>query len=153
MAIKQLIEYEYGSHQTNNYVINRRFLGVAFKYWFDYRGTVYKELWTKRYDTYKKMFLLTGIMPQYPVHSKVTYDQLFKRSEEMRNWFFEDGGLLVSTKTRNKYFKVQKNIQKVLEAGPAEKQREITVEYEDIRILLSELRRAMVDDLISRNRM
>jgi len=129
------------------------FLGVVFKYWFDYRGMVYKELWTKRYCTYKKMFLLTGIMSQYPNHSKVTYDELFKRSEEMRDWFFADGGLLVSTKTRNKYFKVQKNIQKVLEAATAERQSDIIVEYEGIMALLSELRRAMVDDLMSRNRL
>src|SRR5450432_2415005 len=128
------------------------FLGVVLKYWFDYRGMVYKELWTKRYDSYKKMFLLTGIMPQYPEHSKVNYDELFKRSEEMRDWFFADGGLLLSTKTRNKYFKVQKNIQKVLKAAPVVRQREITIEYEVIRILLSELRRAMADDLMSRNR-
>ena len=129
------------------------FLGVVFKYWFDYRGMVYKELWTKRYDTYKRLFLLTGIMPQYPEHSKVTYKELFKRSEEMRDWFFEDGGLLLSAKTRNKYFKVQKSIQKVLESASAEKQREITIEYEGIRNLLSQLRRTMADDLMSRNRM
>jgi hypothetical protein len=129
------------------------FLGVVFKYWFDFRGMVFKELWTKRYDTYKKMFLLTGIMPQYRQHSKVSYEGLLKRSEEMRDWFFEDGGLLLSTKTRNKYFKVQKRIQKVLESAPAESQHEITIEYEDIRNLLSQLRRTMAVDLMSRNRM
>lgn len=129
------------------------FIGVVLKYWFDYRGMVYKELWTRRYDAYKKMFLLTGIMPQYPEHSKVTYEELLKRSEEMRDWFFADGGLLLSTKTRNKYFKVQKSIQKVLDAVPAvNRQREITTEYEGVRVLLSELRRTMTDDLMSRNR-
>ena len=41
-------------------------LGVLLKYLYDYKGMVHKELWTKRYETYKNLFSLTGILPQYP---------------------------------------------------------------------------------------
>jgi hypothetical protein len=128
--------------------------GVVSKYWYDYKGMVHKELWKERYEVYKKMFFYTGILPQYPQKTEVTYEELFKRSEEMSVWFFKEGGLLISTKTRNKYFKVQKNIQAILENKTTEaRNKKITDEYEIIRQLFSQLRKVMTDDLMSRRRL
>ena len=73
-------------------------LGVLFKYWYGYKGMVHKELWIKRYETYKKIFLLTGILPLYPEKGEVTYEELFKKSEEMLDWLFEEAGILLSAK-------------------------------------------------------
>jgi len=141
--IKQLLAFLSGS-----------VLGVVSKYWYDYKGMVHKELWIKRYETYKKMFLLTGILPLYPQQAEVTYEELFKRSEEMRDWFFVEGGLLLSTKTRNKYFKVQKNIHAILEKKHNEaRHQKVTEEYESIRKLFSQFRKEMTDDLMSRRRL
>lgn len=129
-------------------------LGALLKYWWDYRGMVHKELWTKRYDEYKKMFLLAGNFPLYPARSPVTYQQLLRVSEDMRDWFFKEGGLLLSTKTRNKYFKVQKESQRTLKNKQAKDMNEkiSDLEYDSIRTLFSQFRRAMTDDLMSRSR-
>lgn len=89
-------------------------LGVVFKYWFDYKGMVYKELWSRRFEVYKNLFQITAILPQYPMNPKVTYGSLMQASEQMRDWYFEVGGLLLSVKTRDKYFKVQKMIQEIV---------------------------------------
>ncbi|MDH7460659.1 hypothetical protein QEG73_05195 [Chitinophagaceae bacterium 26-R-25] len=129
------------------------FLGVAFKYWYDYRGMVYKELWEKRCTAYKRLFSMTGILPDYPEKAEVRYQQLFERSREMSDWFFGEGGLLCSKETRNKYFKVQDNISEVLQNKSLKRTETITKEYDSIRDLMSQLRRAMTDDLMSRSRM
>jgi hypothetical protein len=129
-------------------------LGVLFKYWYDYKGMVHKELWVKRYETYKEIFLLTGTLPLYPKKSDISYGELFTVSEKMRDWFFKEGGLLLSTKTRNKYFKVQKNIQLLLADKDNEAlQKKITDEYEGVRKIFSQLRKQMTDDLMSRQRL
>jgi hypothetical protein len=130
-------------------------LGALLKYWWDYRGMVHKELWAKRYEEYKKMFELAGNFPLYPAKAPITYQQLLKVSEGMRDWFFKEGGLLLSVKTRNKYFKVQKENQSTLRTNQAkDMNKEISdAEYDSIRTLFSQFRRAMTDDLMSRTRM
>jgi hypothetical protein len=130
-------------------------LGALLKYWWDYRGMVHKELWGKRYEEYKKMFVLAGNFPLYPRKASITYQKLSGISEEMRDWFFNHGGLLLSKKTRNKYFKVQKENQVTLIANETkDKNTEISdAEYDTVRILFSQFRRAMTDDLMSRTRM
>ena len=129
-------------------------LGVLLKYLYDYKGMVHKELWTKRYETYKTLFSLTGILPQYPHKAEVTYEDLFKRSEAMRDWFFTEGGLLLSTKTRNKYFKVQRHIEFIIgDKGKEARLQNIGEDYEEARVIFSQLRRQMADDLMSRSRL
>ena len=129
-------------------------LGALFKYLYDYRGMVHRELWARRYDTYKKMFLLAGNFPLYPEKSLVSYQELLKTSEDMRDWFFREGGMLLSTKTRNKYFKVQKNIQAILKENiDKDTAQKITEDqYDSVRQLLSQFRKTMTDDLMSRTR-
>ena len=126
-------------------------LGVVFKYWFDYKGMVYKELWSKRFEVYKNLFQITAILPQYPMNPDVTYGSLVRASEQMRDWYFEVGGLLLSVKTRDKYFKVQKMIQEI--AKGKEKNERLIDDYENVRQLFSQLRKQMTNDLMSRNRL
>lgn len=125
-------------------------LGVVFKYFYDYKGMVHKELWGKRYQEYQTLFSMTGILPQYLQPAIITAGELLKVSEEMRDWYFNTGGLLLSTKIRNKYFKVQKIIQAFIKCKPANYK--IENEYETIRLLFSQLRSQLTDDLMSRNR-
>ena len=130
-------------------------IGVAFKYWYDYKGMVHKELWIKRYDAYKTMFSVLGNFPLYPEKAVVSYNGLYITSRYFKEWFFSEGGMLLSSKTRTRYFKVQKKIQTILEAiSKTNMDETITVvEYESVRNLMSQFRRAMTDDLMSRMRM
>lgn len=129
-------------------------LGVFGRYYYDYKGSVYRQLWTDRYREYQKLFTLTGLMPQYPKKTAVTYLQLLGNSEAMRDWYFNEGGLLASSKTRNKYFKLQRMIQQMLTGITAEDMGNNIDEekYENVRILMSQLRKVMTDDLMSRSR-
>ena len=126
-------------------------LGVVFKYWYDYKGMVHKELWLKRYDSYRSLLRISGFLPQYPHKAGLTYADLLKASASMRDWYFDDGGLLLSAKTRKKYFKVQKEIQNV--TMHHRKDKSLDDDYEFIRELFSQLRKQMADDLMSRRRL
>ena len=130
-------------------------IGVALKYWYDYKGMVHKELWTKRYEAYKNMFCVVGNFPLYPAKAIVSYAGLLETSRYFKVWFFNEGGMLLSSKTRDKYFKVQKKIQNIL-GTIAETSLDRTItedEYDAVRTLMSQFRRAMTDDLMSRQRM
>ncbi|MBK9983961.1 MAG: hypothetical protein IPP15_16605 [Saprospiraceae bacterium] len=126
-------------------------IGVLFKYWYDYKAMVYKELWQKRYGTYTKLLQLTGALPLYPEKANLIYKDLFTISEKMRDWYFEEGGLLLSMKTRNKYFEVQKKIQVILKDNILDSS--LHDHYDIIRDLFSELRTELTNDLMSRNRL
>ncbi len=142
--IKQLLALVFGG-----------ILGVLFKYWYDYKGMVQRELWVRRYDSYKKMFLIAGAFPLYPNKPDMHLADLLNQSEKMRDWFFSEGGLLLSSKTRNKYFAVQRMIQQVLlskRLGSTDT-KIIEAEYDAIRESMSRFRRAMTDDLMSRQRL
>jgi hypothetical protein len=115
---------------------------------------VYKTLWEKRYESYKKMFFLSGILPLYPEKAKVTYDELFKASEDMRDWYFKEGaGLILSNKCRDFYFDLQKRIQTSVTVRKDNLMQSITDEYDDIQKMLSNLRTEMTNDLMSRSRL
>lgn len=129
-------------------------IGVIFKYIYDYRIVVLKQLWGKRYQSYRKLLRLTGILPLYPVDPDVTYDALFKRSEELRDWYFEEGGLLLSKRARDRYFAVQEKIQALMDEPTREAHRKVTPEdYNTTRKLFSSLRTEMTQDLMSRARL
>lgn len=128
-------------------------LGVMIKNWYDYKAMVYKSLWEKRYETYKRMFRITGILPLYPRKADVTYERLIESSEEMRDWYFEEGGLLLSEKARDFYFDVQRKIRDVISDRAKETMTQpITDDYETIQRKFSALRKEMTNDLMSRSR-
>ena len=128
-------------------------IGVLFKYWYDYKSMVYKALWEKRFESYTKMFSLSGILPLYPEKANVNYEQLFKASESMRDWYFKEGaGLILSNKCRDLYFDLQKKIQaSVIAKGDTSQQ--IVDDYDTIQKHFSNLRTEMTNDLMSRNRL
>lgn len=123
--------------------------GVAIKNWFDYQYTVYKELWGKRHESYKLMFKISAALPLYPAPLELTHETLRHTSEQIRDWYFEGGGLLLSANSRDAYFNVQKNIRSVLATKATMVD---AVQYEQIREALSALRTEFTNDLMSRRR-
>jgi hypothetical protein len=65
------------------------------------------DLRNKREAAYKELWRLTGVLPRWPRANDVTYAKLMKRSGELQNWFFNGGGLYLSTKAREAYGVVQ----------------------------------------------
>jgi hypothetical protein len=129
-------------------------LGVVFKYWYDYKAMVLKLLWAKRYKTYRKLLRLTGLLPLYPHPATITYQEILNQSERMRDWYFSEGGLLLSRKARDKYFVAQKKIKEIVgDRKGINLNESLQEDYETIGMLLSEVRTELTNDLMSRTRL
>ena len=102
------------------------------------RFTVYTVLWEK-----------TGLLPQWPRSTTVTYEKLTGLSEEMRDWYFTQGGIYLSAQARKSYGDAQEGIQMVLQ----EEQTSETItelQYNELKGKLSKLRTQLTQDLLSR---
>ncbi len=102
------------------------------------RFTVYKVLWEK-----------TGLLPQWPRSTIVTYEKLTGLSEDMRDWYFTQGGIYLSAQARKSYGDAQEAIQMVLQ----KEQTSETIpelQYDDLRSTLHKLRTQLTQDLLSR---
>lgn len=105
----------------------------------DSRTNVYKDLWRR-----------TGLLPQWPKSQDVTYAKLTDFSRDLRHWYFNDGGIYLSTEARETYGKVQETVSTVLQDA---NQGKVTDEhYEQIREVCSQLRTELTHDLLSRRR-
>ena len=136
-------------------------LGVWLKYIFDYKAMVFKELWNKRHEVYKKFFTISSAFPLYPEPAKVTYDELYEISTALRDWYFNESGLSLSINSRKFYFKLQQSIQdiliqkKIIPKGNEENKAVVMTdtEYAIITKTMSDVRNEMTNDLRSRLRM
>jgi hypothetical protein len=107
-----------------------------------------EALRSERLVQYKKLWLITGRLPQWPRAALVQGD-LVAMSEALRDWYFQDGGIYLSTKSRTLYTGVQESIATAgagRDAGAAVDD----PDYDRIRAACSALRSALTNDLASR---
>src|SRR5947208_6610750 len=79
------------------------------------RTKIDEELRNERFAVYKVLWKKTELLPQWPHATSVTYEELLRLSEEMRDWYFNEGGIYLSAKSRKSYGKAQDVIQAVLQ--------------------------------------
>lgn len=106
----------------------------------------------KRIALYKVLWKKTGLLPNWPRRADVTYQHLREFSEELRKWYFEEGGIFLSHKARDAYGALQDTVGQLLTPslkdgliGP-----KYDEEYEKVRSKCSELRSQLTEDLLSR---
>ena len=118
--------------------------------YFDFRKQIIHEVWQKRFEQYKKLWAISGNLPKWPKDETLTFKKLHNISIALKNWYFNDGGLLLSGKSRNYY----ESLQKVLVAhADRESNEQISdIIYESVRNVFSELRTQMTKDMFSRSR-
>ncbi len=106
-----------------------------------------QELRTARIAAYKLIWKSTGILPKWPTRV-ASFEELKALREELRRWYFEEGGLFLSEDTRsNEYETLQSNLCSV----PDERKGTLSPEeYERYRELCSVFRSALVRDILSR---
>ena len=85
-------------------------LGGVIKSLLAYRSQVFSDLWDKRFNSYKELWAILGQIPRWPRAEDVSYLRLLSMSEKMKNWYFDNGGILMSEKTGKKYGNVQEEI-------------------------------------------
>jgi hypothetical protein len=125
------------------------FVGAVAKNALDIRSKVDEQLRDLRRPAYEKLWRETALVPKWP-RAHVTHGQLAKFSEDLRNWYFETGGMWMSRQTQQRYASLQNVLQSVTRDKPSELVDDTG--YDSVREACSRLRTAMTDDLVSRRR-
>jgi hypothetical protein len=117
--------------------------------WIGARVKIDEGLRAKREASYRELWQLTRLLPEWPRADDVTHGKLGELSRAMRDWYFDGGGLYLSQPARDAYGEVQRALQPLLHKpdgviAPAE--------YDALQELCSRLRRELTTDLLSRER-
>jgi hypothetical protein len=113
-----------------------------------YRAKVDEGLRDTRLALYRVLWKKTEILPKWPHRTDVTYEKLHELSEELRNWYFGDGGIFLSRAARRAYGKLQDTVGEIVTQRP--KGAIIDLDYEEVRLRCSDLRTQLTEDLLSR---
>ncbi|HEV8283019.1 MAG TPA: hypothetical protein VGQ09_01845 [Chitinophagaceae bacterium] len=128
-------------------------LGAAFlKNTIDYRHEVRSDLWNKRFESYIRIWKLMQLIPLWPKNEKLTYKGLYEISMHFQNWYFQDGGILLSTPSRKNYGDMQEAITKI-RSEHEKTGMDALVNNEDYKVVqsaCSSLRTAITNELLSR---
>jgi hypothetical protein len=110
--------------------------------------TVDSDLRAHRIEVYSELWKKTGLLPQWPRNQQLTYQQLRQLTTDLRDWYFEHGGMYLSRNARDAYGKVQEAMGSVLTAHEDGVVSEL--DYDAVRTQCSTLRSELTEDLLSR---
>lgn len=83
------------------------YLGAWLKSALEMRSKIDEELLHKRTELYKDLWDKTRILPKWPREDNVSYEKLISFSTELREWYFNGGGLYLSRSAQRAYARVQ----------------------------------------------
>ncbi len=126
--------------------------GGIIKSVLDYRSQVFSHLWEKRFSAYGGIWKMMKLFPLWPRVEGVTYADLLAMSVEMRDWYFDSGGILMSESTRTAYGNLQEEINSGILAGKSLHEQLTREEYDSLQSLSSKTRSEMTKDLLSRKK-
>ncbi len=110
--------------------------------------TIDSDLRAHRIEVYSELWKGTSLLPQWPRNQQLTYPQLQQFRTDLRDWYFERGGMYLS----HNAFEAYRNVQEALGAVLAES-KDCPVkdhDYDSVRTQCSKLRSELANDLLSR---
>jgi hypothetical protein len=72
------------------------------------------DLRTRRIEVYADLWQKTGLLPQWPRNHELTYQELQHLTSDLRAWYFERGGIYLSTSARKAYGDLQESLESAL---------------------------------------
>ena len=127
------------------------YIGALIKNILETKTKINEALLEKRTGIYKDLWKLTKEIPKWPRNSNVTYKILEDLSRKLCDWYFDEGGIYLSSKAQKSYRDLQENIWKVIKENKKE-DKISEKEYDSIRDKCSMLRTRVTKDLLSRKR-
>jgi hypothetical protein len=109
-----------------------------------------RELRNLRLPHYQGLYHVSRCIPrQWTIGEEPARPALPALREIFHDWYFgqEAGGLFLTTKAREKYFRLQNELQAIAGRGPDQSQQMSTEESITLRALARELRHQLVEDL------
>jgi hypothetical protein len=110
--------------------------------------TIDTDLRTHRIEVYAELWKRTGSLPKWPRNLDLDYQELQHLTSDLRKWYFERGGMYLSTTARKAYGDVQEAFASVLKEKKGGTVSED--DYDVIRDQCSALRNELTRDLLSR---
>jgi hypothetical protein len=105
------------------------------------------ELRRQKLDAFKKLWAISQPLAKYGRAEPVTTETIAQLSQDLRRWYFEEGGMFLTDASRDKYFEFQESLQNAIKSqksGAAE----VTLDeatFEPLRTKGSELRTTLRD--------
>jgi hypothetical protein len=112
-------------------------------------GKIDIDLRKRRIEVYKELWGATAVFPKWTRAEGVTYEELLKFSQGLRQWYFHRGGMYLSRTTHHDgYTVLQTTIEGILNSHPSGLLSE--KHYDLVREKCSSLRSYLATDIESR---
>lgn len=110
------------------------------------------DLRLRRIAVYEPLWKLTALLPRWPRNDDLSYEELHRFSQALRQWYFDGGGMYLSRTTNaNGYYPLQLALEKLLSQHKTGKlSHESPDDYGAIRDCCSTLRSHLAADIASR---
>jgi hypothetical protein len=109
------------------------------------------RLRTDRLAAYRELWRSLQPLAKYARPAPVTYRVVGSLIGELRAWYFQNGGILLSYRARDAYFALMDELRELLAEAPADASVELDfAAFHMLRELGSALRTSMVDDFQTR---
>jgi hypothetical protein len=114
-----------------------------------------KHLHQKRLDLYAKLWPKTRPLARFAPRVVLTHRRLLETSDEMRDWYFGEGGIYLSRRSRKPYFRLKKKLQDAIEDERVKANPDAEIDPEMTAKILkaaTRLRTSLADDIGARMR-
>lgn len=115
--------------------------------WLTGRAHTAEEVRARRVAVYPSIWRRTGVVSRWP-RTNAEYKDFVKLHEDLRHWYYADGGIYLSTQARKRY----EHFQLVLEAVLARPESDVARHYESLMEAASYFRTGLTQDLATRDR-
>ncbi|MEO7146162.1 MAG: hypothetical protein ABI165_21925 [Bryobacteraceae bacterium] len=130
------------------------YFGTRSKIRLDMRVEYDKNLHDKRLELYKQLWPKTEPLARFAPHYVLNYNMVKAVSVDMREWYFKEGGIYLSKRSRKPYFALKKQMQHVIDNGGLETRPDAQIDdgaRDAILEAASNLRTSLADDIRTRN--
>jgi hypothetical protein len=111
---------------------------------------MHEDLWSRRWDPYRQVWTLSSDFSRWP-RAEPTGIHLDVLHRRLREWYYGDGGILMSTRARRQYTYVQQGLAAIVGVTP-DPTPVGPDDYEDMGEIFSRFRSALTSDLESRRK-
>ena len=124
------------------------YFGTRSKIRLDLSAEYDKELRASRLEVYKELWKLLKPLARYSRESPLTYSVVKKTSEDMRDWYFDRGGIYLSRASRDPYFEMKKAMQVIIDDTTLAERSDEPLSGREIAVVLKKgtaLRKSLAD--------
>jgi hypothetical protein len=113
-----------------------------------------KDLRQKRLELYRELWPKTKPLAEFSAEAPITFEVIKAVSGEMRDWYFAEGGIYLSKRSRRPYFNLKSLMQEILDDNSLQQDHAKPIhgtQLKKILVAARELRTSLSDDIRARN--